>query len=50
MVFYLPKKPTKWGFKLHILAASESGYRYNIYFDKGILSYLIYLFIKFFEK
>jgi len=35
MIFYIPKKPHKWGFKIHILAASESSYCYKFYFDKG---------------
>jgi len=31
----MPKKPAKWGFKLHILADIQTGYCYDIYFDKG---------------
>ncbi len=35
MIFYMPHKPTKWGFKLHILADSDNGYCCDIYFDTG---------------
>lgn len=35
MKFYLPSKPHKWGFKLHLLCDSNSDYVYNILFDPG---------------
>jgi len=35
MKFYLPAKPHKWGFKLHLLCDSISDYVYNILFDPG---------------
>jgi hypothetical protein len=35
MKFYLPSKPYKWGFKLHLLCDSNSDYVYNIIFDPG---------------
>ena len=34
-VFYLPMKPTKWGFKVHCLCDSETGYCYDMKFDEG---------------
>jgi len=35
MKFYIPNKPAKWGFKLHLLCDSENNYCYNIIFDPG---------------
>lgn len=33
--FYLPHKPHKWGFKLHLLCDAENNYVYDIIFDPG---------------
>ena len=35
MIFYIPSKPIKWGFKLHCLVDSNSNYLYNVIFDPG---------------
>lgn len=35
MVFYIPSKPTKWGFKMHVLSESKSGYCCKILLDPG---------------
>jgi len=35
MKFYLPCKPTKWGFKLHLLCDAETHYVSNIIMDPG---------------
>lgn len=34
MKFYIPQKPVKWGFKIHVLAESDSGYALNAIMDK----------------
>lgn len=31
--FYMPNKPTKWGFKLHLLCDSDTSYVYDLIFD-----------------
>ena len=33
MKFYLPMKPHKWGFKIHLLCDSKSNYLYKAIFD-----------------
>eukprot|EP01022_Parablepharisma_sp_SALTPOND_P002085 TRINITY_DN1085_c0_g1_i15.p1 TRINITY_DN1085_c0_g1~~TRINITY_DN1085_c0_g1_i15.p1 ORF type:complete len:473 (-),score=-9.90 TRINITY_DN1085_c0_g1_i15:159-1502(-) len=33
MVFYIPQKPHKWGFKIHVLAESETGYVLDMEMD-----------------
>jgi len=33
--FYIPSKPTKWGFKIHCLCDSKTGYCLNYYIDPG---------------
>jgi len=33
MKFYIPQKPTKWGFKIHVLSESETGYALNLEMD-----------------
>ena len=35
MKFYIPMKPHKWGFKLHLLYDADTSYVYNILFDPG---------------
>ena len=35
MKFYIPMKPHKWGFKIHLLCDSDSHYLYNMLFDPG---------------
>ena len=35
MKFYIPMKPHKWGFKLHLLCDADTSYVYNILFDPG---------------
>ena len=35
MKFYIPSKPTKWGFKLHVLAEAKSGYCLQVLLDPG---------------
>jgi len=35
LIFYMPAKPTKWGFKLHCLVDSKTHYFYNFIFDPG---------------
>jgi len=35
MKFYIPTKPTKWGFKIHILSESKSGYCLSLILDPG---------------
>ena len=35
MKFYIPMKPHKWGFKIHLLCDSDTHYLYNILFDPG---------------
>ena len=34
-IFYLPMKPTEWGFKMHCLCDSTNGFCWNFMFDKG---------------
>ena len=43
MKFYIPMKPHKWGFKLHLLCDADIFYVYNILFDpsKNNKEYLI---------
>ena len=36
MKFYIPNKPKRWGFKLHLLSESETGYTSKILLDPGI--------------
>ena len=33
MKYYIPIKPHKWGFKIHMLCDSDSKYLYNLYFE-----------------
>ena len=35
MIFYIPSKPIKWGFKLYYLVDSNSNYLYNVIFEPG---------------
>ena len=35
MKFYIPMKPHKWGFKLHLLCDADTSYVYNILFYPG---------------
>ena len=35
LIFYMPAKPTKWGFKLHCLVDSKTHFFYNFIFDPG---------------
>jgi len=35
MKFYIPMKPNKWGFKIHLLCDSDTHYLYNMLFDPG---------------
>ena len=35
MKFYIPIKPNKWGFKLHLLCDEDISYAYNILLDSG---------------
>ena len=35
MKFYMPVKPTKWGFKIHSLFDSKAHYLYDIIFDSA---------------
>lgn len=35
MKFYIPMKPHKWWFKIHLLCDSETYYLYNMLFDLG---------------
>ena len=35
MKFYIPMKPHKWGFKIHLLCDSDTHYLYNMIFDPG---------------
>ena len=35
MKIYIPMKPHKWGFKIHLLCDSNTNYLYNILFDPG---------------
>ncbi len=35
MKFYLPSKPHKWVFKLHLLCDSDQNYSYDILLDPG---------------
>ena len=35
MKFYIPMKPHKWGFKIHLLCDSDTNYLYNMLFDPG---------------
>ena len=37
MRFYMPLKPTKWGFKFHSLVESKTSYYYNLIFEPGKL-------------
>ena len=35
MKFYIPMKPHKWGFKMHLLCDADTNYLYNMLFDPG---------------
>ena len=35
MKFYIPMKPHKWGFKIHLLSNSDTHYLYNMIFVPG---------------
>ena len=35
MKFYIPMKPHKWGFKIHLLCDSNTNYLYNMLFVPG---------------
>ena len=35
MKFYIPMKPHKWGFKIHLLCDSDTSYLYNLILDPG---------------
>ena len=35
MNLYIPMKPHKWGFKIHLLFDSNTNYLYNMLFDQG---------------
>ena len=35
MKFYIPMKPYKWGFKIHLLVDSDTTYLYNMLLDPG---------------
>ena len=35
MKFYIPMKPHKWGFKIHLLCDADIHYLYNMLFDSG---------------
>jgi hypothetical protein len=35
MKFYIPMKPHKWGFKIHLLCDADTHYLYNMLFDPG---------------
>ena len=35
MKFYIPMKPYKWGFKIHLLCDSDTNYLYNMLLDPG---------------
>jgi hypothetical protein len=35
MKYYIPMKPHKWGFKIHLLCDSDTNYLYNMLFDPG---------------
>ena len=35
MKFYIPLKPHKWGFKIHLLCDSNTNYLYNMLFYPG---------------
>ena len=35
MKFYIPMKPHKWGFKIHLLCDADTHYFYNRLFDPG---------------
>ena len=35
MKFYIPMKPYKWGFKIHLLCDSDTNYLYNMILDPG---------------
>jgi hypothetical protein len=35
MKFYIPMKPHKWGFKIHLLCDSDTHYLFNMLFDPG---------------
>lgn len=35
MKFFMPNKPTKWGFKIHCLVDSNTNYLYNLILDPG---------------
>jgi len=35
MKFYIPMKPHKWGFKIHLLCDSDTSYLYNLLLDPG---------------
>ena len=35
MKYYIPMKPYKWGFKIHLLCDSDTSYLYNMVFDPG---------------
>ena len=35
MKFYLPMKPIKWGFKIHILVDCDNSYIYSCILDPG---------------
>ena len=35
MKFYIPMKPHKYGFKLHLLCDSDTSYLYNMLFEPG---------------
>ena len=35
MKFFMPNKPTKWGFKIHCLVDENTNYLYNLILDPG---------------
>ena len=35
MIFYIPSKPYKWGFKMDSMVDSNSHYIYDMIFDPG---------------
>ena len=35
MIFYMPNKPIKWGFKFHCMVDSKTYYLFDMIFDPG---------------
>ena len=43
MKFYIPMKPHKWGFKIHLLCDSNTKYLYNMLFDQEKMEKILFI-------